>query len=541
MRITFHGAAGSVTGSNHLVETEQGRFLIDCGMFQGPKELRTRNYTEFSFDPQQIDAVLLTHAHIDHSGLLPKLVRSGYQGPIYTTGATADLLEIMLYDSAHIQANDIAWENRRRKRKGLPQLDPLYEDKDVEQTLALMKKVEYGERFTLFPGVEVRYRDAGHIMGSSFIEIDITENGISKRLVASGDLGRSHQALIGDPEVGKRADLILMESTYGDRNHKTETDTNKEIVSILEQVQKDKGTLIIPAFAVGRTQEMLYRLFELAEQHKIPKLKVFVDSPMATKVTGIYADHIELYDPKTTEYIKAGKTPLEQPWINFTASVRESKAINDTPGPKLIISASGMCTAGRVLHHLKHNIWKSNTHVLFVGYQARGTLGRRIIEGAKKITILGTTLQVNAHIHTVGGLSAHADLDEMLAWLGFYEESKPEVFLVHGDPEACEAFSGHIRDRYSLRAHIPDWHESALITFQEQGLDIKMEAKKLEIGYAAERGRWSESLDRLHSLLERIDKGKASREAGLTAEIILEKINEAVDDVLAEYGSELKF
>jgi len=541
MRIAFHGAAGSVTGSNHLVQTEGGTFMIDCGMFQGPKEIRTRNHLAFAYEPGSIDAVIVTHAHIDHSGRLPRLVKQGYKGPIYTTPATAELLRILLLDSAHIQMSDSSWENKKRKRKGQELIQPLYDDQDVEATLKLVRPVAYHTPFQVLSNVRATFHDAGHIMGSSFLELAITEHGITRTLIGGGDLGRSHQAIIGDPEVGERADMIMIESTYGNRRHKNEDDTNAELIAILKEVVDTKGTLLIPAFAVGRTQEMLYRLFELSQSNSIPAMPVFVDSPMAREVTRIYELHKDLYDEKTLEYVRLGKNPLRTPDLHFTESVDDSMALNDVPGPKIILSASGMCDAGRIVHHLKHNIWQKNCHILFVGYQAEGTLGRRIIEGAKKVSILGETLQVNARIHTIGGLSAHADSAEMLSWLKFYQASSPTVFLVHGDPEASQAFAASIETELGLDTHIPEWHESAEIEFVPDGLSITWRQSPVDTGFREQRERWNQIQQTINGYLDGFEsqQGEESEKA-VFASAVLEKLNSVMNDLLEEFRVELQ-
>jgi len=536
MRLTFHGGAGTVTGSNHLLETDGGILMIDCGMFQGQKELRTQNALPFAYAPEDIGAIIITHSHIDHSGRLPKLVKEGYRGPIYATPATAELLKILLLDSAHIQLADSNWENKKRKRKGLELLKPLYDEKDVAETLRLIRPVAYHQEFRVLDNVLATLHDAGHIMGSAFLELAVTENGITRTLIGGGDLGRSHQAIIGNPEVGERADIVMIESTYGNRKHKTEEDTNTELISILKTVVESKGTLLIPAFAVGRTQEMLYRLFELSEENSIPTMPVFVDSPMAREVTRIYELHKDLYDEKTLEYVRRGKNPLRTPDIHFTESVEDSTRLNEVPGPKIILSASGMCDAGRIVHHLKHNIWKNDCHLLFVGYQAEGTLGCRLVKGAKKVNILGETLQVNAQIHTIGGLSAHADKEEMLSWLKFYQKTNPTVFIVHGDPEASEALSASVTEELGLANRIPQLHESAEITFTHDGLDISSRHAPVNTGFKEQRAHWKSLHEAVDAYLDTFepDAGHADEKTVFPAGI-LEKLNAAVSDILEEF------
>jgi metallo-beta-lactamase family protein len=536
MRLGFYGGAGTVTGSNHLIETDGGMLMIDCGMFQGGKELKNRNAVPFGYKAKDIKAVIITHAHIDHSGRLPKLVKEGYAGPMYATPACVELLKIMLLDSARIQNSDCEYENKKRKRKGLPPIQPMYSEEDAEKALGMLTPVAYHQEFRVLDNVTAVLHDAGHIMGSAFLDLAITENGITRTFVGAGDLGRSHQALIGDPEVRDKADMIMIESTYGNRNHKNEDDTNTELISILKMVAASKGTLIIPAFAVGRTQEMIYRLFELSESNSIPRMPVYVDSPMAREVTRIYAGHHDLYDAKTLEYVRQGKDPLSTPDIHFVESAEESSRLNTTPGPKIIISASGMCDAGRILHHLKHNIWRKDCHILFVGYQAEGTLGQRLIAGAKKVSILGDSLQVSAQLHTIGGLSAHADKKEILAWLKFYEKSRPQVFVVHGDPEASVALNESIQSELGLASCIPQWLESADITFTPQGLDISWQRPNADTGFREESERWAHMRAAVDAYLAKIPEGQG--ESAALPSLVLEKLNTAVNDILEEFHLE---
>ena len=533
MKIGFFGAAKTVTGSNYMIETTKGRLLVDCGMFQGGKELRDRNKMDFSYDPKTIDAVVITHGHIDHIGLLPKLVKYGFNGPIYATTSTHELMEVLLLDSAHIQESDIEWENKKRSRKGLDPLEPIYTKEDVDKTLKLIKNVNYHHEFVPVEGVFVNYKDAGHILGSGFIEVKITENGITKTFIFSGDIGRSNQKIIRDPETtSKNADYILIESTYGDRLHKTPVDTQVEIAEILAEISRTKGTLLIPAFALGRTQEMVYKFFELFDKHQIPDVKVFVDSPMATKVTAIYEKNKDLYDEESLEYLKNGKNPLLYKYLNFCETKEESMKLNDTPGPKVIISSSGMCDAGRILHHLKHNLWKNDTHVLFVGYQGEGTLGKMLIDGAKRVKIFGESIQVNAIIHTIGGLSAHADRDELVAWLKQFSTGayKPKIFIVHGEPDSADSFSATIKSELGFDSIIPSWKQVVNIPFVSGKEEIERMGTVKEqaiIEKADEYERWKDLFYLVEKKMMEIENSDEKKK-----EMILKSINDFIEKMI---------
>ncbi|MBN2545391.1 MAG: MBL fold metallo-hydrolase [Spirochaetes bacterium] len=528
MKLSFYGAAGSVTGSCFLLETEGKNILIDCGMFQGKKELRNRNEMDFPFNPGEIDAVIITHAHIDHTGLLPKLVKYGFKNKIFLTKATCDLAEILLYDSQKIQAGDAEWKNRKRKRQGLKPIEPLYDEKDVDNTLKLFNCLDYHKNFNPVLNINAVFMDAGHIMGSGFLILTVRENNIYKKIIFSGDIGRPNQAIIKDPEVSTDADIILLESTYGNRIHKIEADTNKELVSILDEVRKEKGVLLIPAFAVGRTQEMIYRFFELYQKHNIEPVDIYIDSPMAAKVTRIYEKHKELYDSKSLEYLQKGDNPLSFEHVHLIESVDDSIKLNKSKGPLAIISASGMCDSGRITHHLKHHLWKSNTHVVFVGYQAAGTLGRLLVDGAKKVKIHGETIEVKAKIHTVGGLSAHADREQLISWLKFYEKRKPQTFLIHGEPEVCREFSENITKKFNLKTYIPEWGDTAEIIFKEKEVEISFKKKAFKIKFEDEKAVWLDSVNQINNIIKEWDKYDLKKKAAL--EEILKGINDFIKE-----------
>ncbi len=531
MKIYFYGAAGSVTGSSYLIEIKSGKVLIECGMFQGNKNLRERNYMDFQYNPEEIDAVLITHSHLDHIGLLPKLVKNGYKGPIYATDSTIEIMEVLLYDSARIQESDTEWENKKRSRNGKEKLFPLYTESDVAETMKLVRVVNLHEEFNPIPDFKVKYKDAGHILGSGFLEIKIKEENIEKNFVFSGDLGRLNQSIIRDTETSSNADVVFIESTYGNRNHKTSEDTKKEIADILKDVSRTKGTLIIPAFALGRTQEMIYKFFELFDQHKIPEMKIYVDSPMAKKITEIYAKKKDLYDEEMINYYKDGKNPLYFSELTFTESKEDSIKLNVTPGPKVIISASGMCDAGRIRHHLKHNIWKPDSHILFVGYQAEGTLGRNLIEGAKKVNILGESINVKAKIHTIGGLSAHADKGELLNFLKMFKSSKPSTFIVHGEPEIAEVFSKSVKKELGFNTYIPGWNDIAVLKFYPDKVSIKMIKEEKSTVKNNEYERWKGLIKKVNEHIDKSDKLNIKNKK-LAKEMILREINSSVERFL---------
>lgn len=462
MQITFCGAARMVTGSCHLIETEQGKFIVDCGMFQGGKAIQRFNDDNFLFNPGEIDFMLLTHAHIDHSGLIPKLVKQGYKNPIYTTKATKELSQISLPDAGHIQEAEAEWRNRKNQRKGLPNIIPLYTVEDAEFSLKNFASYEYDEEFEPLPGVKICFRDAGHIMGSALIEIWVTEKDETIKLVFSGDLGQKAQPIINDPTYVKDADYVVIESTYGNRLH--EEGSNEDRISQLEKVVlqtiRTGGNLIIPAFAVGRTQDLLYHLKNLITSGKIPQIPIFIDSPMAVSVTQLYHDNLSYYDLETQQMIERGENPFEFESLHFVRTVEESKNLNETAKRSIIISASGMCEAGRVLHHLKHNLWRPEAHILFVGYQAEGTLGRRLLEGAKLVKIMGEEVDVRAQIHNIDGFSAHADRNDLLDWLNHFEKAPRSLFVVHGEPNAQQELAAMVQRMWDIKPEIPTMGET---------------------------------------------------------------------------------
>jgi metallo-beta-lactamase family protein len=446
MRVHFHGAAGEVTGSLHEVEAAGGRVLLDCGMTQGSPEAERRNADPFPFEPAALDALVISHAHIDHIGRVPLLVRRGFKGPIYAQAATADLMPIMLLDAASIAEGDAERANRRR-REGEPVLLPLYTRDDVAATMQQVRPLPYDVREAILPGVEIVFRDAGHILGSAAVELFAD----GRTLVFSGDIGPKGTPMLRDPVAIERADLVLMESTYGDRNHRDRADTIAELGSILDTAWHEGGNVLIPAFAVGRSQELLYWFARHWDEWNLSRWQVFLDSPMAAKVVDVYGRHAGLFDEDAKRVWAERPNPFKLPNLHISQTPQESMAINRIESGAIVIAGSGMANAGRILHHLKHRLDRRETHVVFVGYQAEGTLGRRLVDGAKWVRIHGRDVRVSAQRHTIGGLSAHADQRGLIEWYGQIE-GHPPLALVHGEDKAREALSGEIGERYGTTA-----------------------------------------------------------------------------------------
>lgn len=467
MRIGFFGAAGEVTGSSYLVDTGKTRFLVDCGMFQGGPEAQAKNIAalNFGFDVRQIDFVLLTHAHIDHSGLLPRLVVLGYRGPIYATPASVDLLEILLPDSAHIQEKESEWQLRHQHRKGKGArarvTPPLYTVAQAGSTLELLKGVPLGEWLQPAEGVRIRFHEAGHILGSAWIEAIVNDGDKPRRVVFSGDLGVPGRPILRDPETPDgAADALLIESTYGNREHRSLESTEEEIVAAFERMRTLGGNLIIPAFAVGRTQEVIYILADLVRRQRIQPLKIYVDSPMANSATYITMAHPELLDGETRQLLDWVRAHPDQVKVEFVGDANQSRALNEVKSGAVIISASGMCEAGRIKYHLRENLPRSECTVLITGFQAAGTLGRRLVDGARKVTIFGQPVPVRAKIYTVGGLSAHADQPALLHWLRGFQRPPGQTFTVHGEASAQEVFIDAIKEKLGWQAvHAPRYGE----------------------------------------------------------------------------------
>ena len=450
MKIQFCGASTGVTGSCHLITTEKHKILLDCGQFQGGKAQDALNYEEFPFDPAEIDFVILSHAHIDHCGRIPLLVKRGFKGDIYCTDATADLLDVMLKDSGYIHEKEAEWKNRKNERAGRAMVEPLYTYNDAVDSLKFVKPVLYDQLVELNEQMKMVFNDAGHILGSAITELWITEDDNVSKLVFSGDLGVMDRPILRNPTNLILPDYVIMETTYGNRLHPKNSMDVKKLMDIIRKTAKRGGTTVIPSFAVGRTQELIYELNRVydsdSEYHKdFENIMVYVDSPMATTATEVFKKNAQVFDDETKEYIMKGDNPLDFKNLKFTRTSEESMWLNTDNEPKVIISASGMCEAGRIRHHLKHNLWNSKSSIIFVGYQAEGTLGKLLVEGAKEVTLFGEKIQVNAEIYNLEGFSGHADRDGLQAWLKGFQKEPKHIFLVHGEQQAKEDFAETVR------------------------------------------------------------------------------------------------
>ncbi|MFT6464146.1 MBL fold metallo-hydrolase RNA specificity domain-containing protein [Halopseudomonas sp.] len=457
--LTFHGAVQQVTGSCYLIEANGRRVLLECGMTQGFRRDEANNRNRFPFDPSSLDAVVISHAHLDHSGLLPKLAAEGYRGSVYLTPASRSLLELMLKDAAGLQERDTEWENRWRQRAGKALLEPLYTQTDVDRILGQCQTLEHEQLTEITQGIELCFHEAGHILGSAIVEMLIHEpHNLMRRLVFSGDLGNSCSPLLHDPSVIREADLLLMESTYGDRDHRPLEDTLDELKSILKDAFEAGGNVLFPAFAVGRTQELLYYLGKFYQEGSLKQQVVFLDSPMAIAATAIYDRyHQQFNHDDKTAIEQHGKGDLKHwlPILRCTPTPDESIAINRISSGAIIIAGAGMCNGGRIVHHFKHNLWRDNCHVVFPGFQAKGTLGRRLVDGEKQVRIVHQSIAVKAQLHTLGGFSAHAGQSQLIEWLSQFERS-PEIYLVHGELEKSQLLAAAIKARLGWQANIPE-------------------------------------------------------------------------------------
>jgi len=465
MRISFLGATRTVTGSFFVIDTGSTRFAVDCGLFQGPKEIKERNYKEFVVDPGSIDFLILTHAHIDHIGLVPKLCKHGFKGPIFCSKPTQELASILLPDSAYIQESEVERKNRKLKRAGKLLIEPIYTVNDALESMKQFRYLQQDEIIELAPEVKIRLRDAGHILGSSIVEMWVKEEGKTIKIVFTGDLGNSNQPIIKDPTLIEDADYIIMESTYGNRLHKGTHNRLEQLQQVIKETMAKGGNLIIPAFAVERTQDMLYDLYQLYQNGELdPDIDIYIDSPLAIAATQIFEKHIEYYDYEASQILANGEHPLRLPNLKVALTQEESVRLNSVQSNAIIISASGMCDAGRIKHHLKHNLWRPECTVLFVGYQAQGTLGRQIVDGEKLVRIHGEQVAVKADIRSIEAYSAHADQAGLLNWLKHFVKAPKGIFLVHGEEEGQQALADYIRREIRVPVHIPDWMDEFVLS-----------------------------------------------------------------------------
>ena len=471
MKITFLGATRTVTGSNFLVEAAGKKFLVDCGMWQGKAEIEEQNNDDFEFNPTDIDFMLLTHAHIDHSGRIPKLYKEGYRNKIYAHKATCDLCTLMLPDSGHIQEMENQWKNKKRKRKGEKELEPMYTAEEALRCLEIFEPVKYDEIIEITSEIQVRFNDAGHMLGSSIIEIWVTENGKKTKTVFTGDLGNNDIPLLDSPTMIESTDYLVMESTYGSRLHLRNNEKAEMFLDVVSETIDNGGTVVIPSFAVGRTQEILYEINKLKEEHKddeefqrkyrtLMKTNVYVDSPLAISATEVFRENTDLFEGEVKEQILRGDNPLEFPGLEFTKTAEESKALNEDPRANIIISASGMCEVGRIKHHLKHNLWNPKSTILFVGYQAPGTLGYNIVNGAKKVKIFGEEIAVNARIEYIEGYSGHADQEGLMNFVYSFRDKPKTIFLVHGEETSQDVLCEKIETETHIPVIIPEFGET---------------------------------------------------------------------------------
>ena len=503
-----------MTGSATLLEKGSLKWLVDCGMFQGGKELEERNWNLQPYQAEKLSFILLTHAHIDHSGLIPKLVKEGFRGKVICTKATLDLCEVMLQDSGHIQEMEAEWQNRKGKRAGRAggagkdEAIPLYTMKDAEKSLQYFETVKYDEMLDLADGVKVRFQDAGHILGSAIVEVWIEEEGEKKKIIFSGDLGNFDQPIIRDPSVVEEGDVLWLESTYGDRLHKTRDETVEELLKIIQEAIAHRAKVVIPAFAVERTQDIIYTLGQFIRKGSIPSVPVYIDSPLAISATEIFKRNSDCFDRETQGLLSGGENPLDIPGIIYTRTTEESKTINEDPEPGIIVSASGMCDSGRIQHHLKHHLWREESHIVIIGYQAEGTIGRRIVDGAKTVKLFGEEIAVKAHIHTLGGFSAHADQRGLLDWLSHIRNPRLEVFVNHGEEKTSMKLGQLIGEQLHLKTTVPQWREKKVL-FGGIESEAPAEEVKEELPQEEPFSALFNHLDRTYKRLRRkLKKGK---------------------------------
>ncbi len=515
MKVTFLGAAKTVTGSNFLVEGAGKKFLVDCGMYQGAAAEELENSAPFMFNIDEIDFMLLTHAHIDHSGRIPKLYNEGYRNPIFATKATCDLCSIMLPDSGHIQEMEIEWKNRKRMRKGEKPLPPLYTAEDAAKSLEIFTPVQYDQLIEIDENIHVRFNDAGHMLGSAIIEVWIKEDGEQKKIVFTGDLGNNDIPLLSSPTMIEDADYLVMESTYGNRLHLRNDDKAELFLKIVYETLEKGGTVVIPSFAVGRTQEVLYELNKIKDvkhseefykqYQKLMSAHVYVDSPLAISATEVFRENMNLFNEETQELIQSGDNPLEFPGLEFTRTADESKELNERDEASIIISASGMCEVGRIKHHLKHNLWNPNSTILFVGYQAPGTLGRKLVDGEKRVTIFGEEIAVNARIEYIEGYSGHADQEWLMNFVYSFIKKPTHIFLVHGEPEGQIVLKQKLEEETKIPVTIPSLGETYDLSKEIKVVDVvkdKLQPKFLRLEVIERMKTLKEELEDMETIVK---------------------------------------
>ncbi len=530
MKITFYGATTSVTGSCHLITTENHKVLLDCGQYQGGKKLEEQNFEEFPFDPAEIDCLILSHAHIDHCGRIPLLVKRGFKGKIFCTDATADLVDVMLKDSAHIHEKETEWKNIKAQRAGKPLVEPLYTTPDALASLQYLTPIMYDQLIEVCPNIKIVFNDAGHILGSAITEIWVTENEKTEKIIFTGDIGVFDRPILRNPTYIKKADYVIMEATYGSRKRNDKNNSVKELIDIIIETKNRGGTVVIPSFAVGRTQELIYdlnRYYDDMPEYKgeLDNLMVYIDSPMATTVTEVFRKNAQVFDEETKDYILKGDSPLDFKNLTFTRTTDESRQLNMNREPKVIISASGMCEAGRIRHHLKHNLWDSRNSIVFVGYQAEGTLGKMIVDGIPEVTLFGEEIKINAKIHNLEGFSGHADQTGLLDWISHMEVAPKEVFMVHGEESSKEIFAKLVEEKLGFLTRAIHGQTEVVL---EGGKEISFESVERE---AIDAERIEALKEKLRNLKEGLD--------GVLYEADLALGSSTDDSVLMEINSRM--
>lgn len=532
MKVKFCGASIGVTGSCHMISTNNHKILLDCGQFQGGKEMDRMNEEPFPFNPAEIECVILSHAHIDHCGRLPLLVKRGFKGPIYCTDATADLLDVMLKDSAYIHEKDAEWQTRKNLRTGKPPVEPLYTIQDSEAALRLVKPILYDQLVELNPEMKIVFNDAGHILGSAITELWVTEGDKTSKIVFSGDLGVENRPILRDPVKIKKADFLIMETTYGNRLHPENATSIDDLIKITLKTIKRGGSVIIPSFAVGRTQELIYQFNMFYEHHPeyadtLGKVYVYIDSPMATTATEVFKKNAQVFDDETKAYIMSGDHPLDFPNLRFTRNTADSQMLNQDKTSKIIISASGMCEAGRIRHHLKHNLWDSRNSIVFVGYQAEGTLGRMLVEGAKEVKLFGEPIMVGAEIYNLEGFSGHADQKGLLDWLGGFQKEPKHIFLVHGETQSKIDFAAKVKEVFGYEPIVVNGNteyelETGEILSREEVIREALDQEDIE-----------KLKDKLSSIKGELDTVIASAETAVSKQISLDKLTQ-INNIVQE-------